>query len=145
MAAGRDYPKDEIAREKWLLEKHQETELTMAEIRRLFERYGTRAAEIARFVAAENDEPLRNQPDHSRREIIYLCQHEGVERLDDLCLRRTLLGMLGHLNRPLLEELNDIVAESLGWDEARQEAELARTIELLADLHSLDLAEAVNS
>ncbi len=54
-----------------------------------------------------------------------------------------MLGMLGYLNKPLLHELNDILAKSMGWDAARQEEELRRTIAMLAEKHGLDLAEQV--
>ena len=125
--------------EKWLQEQHQLAELPIDEMARLFDRYGTRAAAIAQFMAAENDAPLEHHPEYSRREISYLTQNEGVERLDDMVLRRTMLGMLGYVTRPLLEELNGILAADLGWDAARQADELDRAIDILNDKHGLNL------
>lgn len=139
---GRDYPQDEVAQESWLLNVQTEAELPMAQLRQLFNRYGTRAAPIGAFISAENDEPLRHQPDYSRREIIYLAEHEDVQRLDDLCLRRTQLGMLGYLTGPLLAELADILAGSLNWSAERRQTELDRTLALLADKHGLQLSLA---
>ena len=139
---GRDYPAGEVARESWLLNLQAETELPMAQLRHLFERYGTRAAMIATFIGAENDKPLRHQPEYSQREIIYLAEHEGVQRLDDLCLRRTQLGMLGYLTGPLLVELADILAATLGWEVERRQAELDRALALLADRHGLHFTVA---
>ncbi|MCA9986504.1 MAG: glycerol-3-phosphate dehydrogenase/oxidase, partial [Anaerolineales bacterium] len=139
---GRDYPEGEVAQESWLLNLQAETELPMEQLRQLFNRYGTRAAVIGAFIGAENDEPLRHQPDYSRREIIYLAEHEDVQRLDDLCLRRTQLGMLGYLTGPLLTELADILAGSLNWSAERRQTELDRTLALLADKHGLHLSLA---
>ena len=136
---GRDYPKGEVAKAKWLQEQQQHAELSLEVMRRLFERYGTRASDIARFMAADNDAPLEHQPEYSRREIVYLAQNEGVERLDDILLRRTLLAMLGQVTKPLLAEINSILATALNWDESRQAFELDRAIGILADEHSLNL------
>jgi len=55
--------------------------------------------------------------------------------LDDLILRRSLMAYLGHLNRPLIDELAEIVAEVLSWDEAKRQTEVERTLNILQENH----------
>jgi len=63
-----------------------------------------------------------------------------VVHLDDLILRRTLMGMLGEVSLPLLEELAAIVAPVLQWSPQVATAEVARTAELLKRVHGVTLA-----
>jgi hypothetical protein len=46
---------------------------------------------------------------------------------------------LGRLTRPLVEELADVLAESLGWTRAQKQAEVARAAGILADKHQVRL------
>jgi glycerol-3-phosphate dehydrogenase len=105
----------------------------------LFERYGTRAAEIAAFMASDYDATLKHKPDITRREVAFLVTREKVVHLDDLLLRRTLLAYQGQLTRPLVEELAEYAGQALGWTEAQQKAEAARAFEILADRHGVQL------
>ena len=57
--------------------------------------------------------------DYSRREMLFLANYEYVERLDDLLLRRTLIGWMGQLTMDTLHEIGQIAADALGWDESR--------------------------
>ena len=79
------------------------------------------------------------RPALPRSEIAGMAEREKILHLDDLVLRRTLLAYLGHLTRPLLEELAEALGESLGWDEAQKIAEVFRTVEILADRHAVRL------
>ncbi|MCE9644488.1 MAG: glycerol-3-phosphate dehydrogenase/oxidase [Chloroflexi bacterium] len=113
------------------------TGLDQNHLKTLFERYGTRTEAVANFIKQAADEPLKSLPEYTRREIRFLVQNEKVQRLDDLLLRRTMLAMLGYLTRPQLEELAQVIGESLGWDAERKNAEVARTVRLLADRHGV--------
>ncbi len=106
----------------------------------LFERYGTYAAEIADFITAGSDRPLAAMPMFSTREIEFLADREKVCRLDDLLLRRTILGMYGHLSYPLIEEVAAIVGSVRGWEEATTRENVERTVDLLAARHGVHLA-----
>jgi glycerol-3-phosphate dehydrogenase len=105
----------------------------------LFERYGSRAREVAAFISAGKDSPLKNLAGMTRRELSFLAEHEKIVHLDDLVLRRTMLAFLGQLSRPLVEELAEILAESLGWSTAQRKAEVTRCLEILADRHEARL------
>jgi len=135
IGGGRDYPADP---ETWL-QQHARTGITMERLRVLFARYGTRAAAIAASCAQGEDRPLAAQPAYSQREIEFLLRQEKVQRLDDLLLRRTLLAMLGQLSRPLLAELAEICAATLGWSGEREREERARALQILRLQHRVEL------
>jgi glycerol-3-phosphate dehydrogenase len=105
----------------------------------LFRRYGSRAEEAALFITKQADQPLKSLPDYSRREIAFLAQHEKIVHLDDLILRRTMLGMLGELTRPSLEELAEALGEALGWSKVTKKSEITRALGMLVDRHGVVL------
>ncbi len=139
VGGGRGYPRtpEEVRRSLEAIVAW--TGLPAERVRVLFERYGTRAEGIASYTVRAADAPLKSLPSYSRREIGFLAQHEKVARLDDLLLRRSMLAMLGYLKRAAVEELAEVLAESLDWDAGRRQAELARTFEILADRHGVRL------
>ena len=139
IGGGRAYPRSDKAREIWLQDLQQRSELPWDRLRDLFERYGTRADEIAMFICAAKDRALENHPSYSRREIEFILQQEKVTRLEDLVLRRTLIAMLGDLTRPLLDELAEICAATLAWSDERKKTEVQRTHELLSCKHQVKL------
>jgi glycerol-3-phosphate dehydrogenase len=69
--------------------------------------------------------------------ILRIVRDEMVVHLDDLILRRTLLGYLGRLSPGTLQELSSQVGKILGWNEETRVAELNRTLEILADRHGV--------
>lgn len=139
IGGGRDYPRSETEQEQWLTVWQSKTGVGKSRLRQLFDRYGTRAAEIATFIAEGDDAPLVHHAAYSQREIIFLAQAEKVVHLDDLILRRSLLGMLGEVTAGLVGELTAVVAPTLHWDPARQQAEITRTRSLLAERHGMVL------
>ncbi len=140
IGGGRDYPTDEdAARDQWLSDLKARCHLPLERLRQLFERYGTRAETVAMFIAQAPDKPLNSLPAYSQREILFILEHERVERLDDLLLRRTLMAMLGQATPALLGDLADISAATLGWSDQRKTAEIKRLVELLRVKHRVDL------
>ncbi len=100
----------------------------------LLDRYGTRAEEVAQFLTAAPDQPLRALPQYSRREIQFMANYESIVHLDDLILRRTIMALIGQLSLELLEELAGELAPVLGWPQARTRQEIDRTVKLLSDV-----------
>ena len=139
IGGGRAYPRSDKAREIWLQDLGQRSELPWDRLRDLFERYGTRADEIAIFISTTNDHVLENHTSYSRREIEFILRQEKVTRLEDLVLRRTVIAMLGDLTRPLLNELAEICAETLAWSDMQKKREIQRTLELLCCKHQVKL------
>lgn len=106
----------------------------------LFARYGSRCREVSAYQI-ENDAPLEHYPEMTRREVAFLAEKEKIVHLDDLVLRRSLMAYLGHLNRPLIAELATIVAEVLGWSDKQKQEEIKRTLDILKDMHGVDLQD----
>ena len=118
-----------------------DTGLPVERLAALLERYGSGAAKVAVFLQEEEDAPLSHHGGYSRREIEFIARNERVVHLDDLILRRTLMGMLGEVSLPLLEELARIVSPALEWSRQTAGAEVSRTVELLGRVHGVMLAK----
>ena len=139
IGGGRGYPRDSADLKRQIESLSAWTGVTRERLKVLFERYGTRAEAIATFMNGGTDFILRSMPDYSRREIIFLVQHEKIVHLDDFILRRSMLGMLGHLTREKVDELADVFGNALGWKAEQKTAEVARTLSILADRHGVRL------
>jgi glycerol-3-phosphate dehydrogenase len=135
IGGGKNYPRTPAERQRWITALQGKTGLAAPRLETLLDRYGTRAEEIATFIAAENDAPLDHAPGYSRREVQYLATCERVIHLEDLVLRRTLLGLLGQVDRAALEELAAVVAPALGWSGPQAQEEIEQTAHLLRSRH----------
>lgn len=140
IGGGKNYPKSDAAREQWITDQVEKTGLSRDRMRKLFDRYGTRAAPMGEYIAAGKDQPLEEFPSFSQREIRFLVDREKVVRLEDLLLRRTPLGLYGYLTLPLIQELGNLAAETLGWSPAEKERQIADSLSVLAEKHDLDLS-----
>ncbi len=139
VGGGRNYPRTAEEQKRYLDGLAAWTSLSAERVQALFARYGTRAEQVALFLMREADAPLKTLPEYSRREVAFLALNEKIVHLDDLLLRRTMLGMLGQVTRERLDELADVLGEALGWDIQRKQAEAARALDLLADRHGIRL------
>lgn len=137
IGGGKDYPHKAAEQAQWLADLQGKTGLSTERLKLMFERYGTRARAIAEFCAAEPDEVLRSQPEYSRRELIFLITQEKIVHLDDLILRRSLLGMLGFVTGELLTEAAAILAATLGWSQDTLRQEIRRASEILQTRHGV--------
>ena len=115
------------------------TGVSRERLKMLFDRYGTRAEAIATFMNGGTDRLLLTFPDHSLREILFVVTHEKVFHLDDFILRRSMLAMLGRLTHESVEELAVVLANALGWTKEQTQAEVERTLSILADRHGVQL------
>lgn len=140
IGGGRDYPRDPDA---YVSEVAEDFKIKRPRAQTLFDRYGTRALHMINFIVDGEDAPLKHNKEYSRLELTYLLMTEQVTRLDDLVLRRTLMAWLGNFTWALLNEVADIAASVLGWDETRKAVEVQRTCEILARKHGLVLEEPV--
>lgn len=139
IGGGKNFPTDKDEEWRWLQICARENDLSVERVTQLFERYGTKTKQMAAYIKEDHDYPLANQPAYSQREIEYLAQHEQVIHLDDLILRRTLIGMLGETTAPLLTELAEIVGNVLGWASAQKETEIERTKRILLNRHLVEI------
>jgi glycerol-3-phosphate dehydrogenase len=137
IGGGNQYPMLASEQSQWLSSVALQTGLSLERVRILFERYGTRAREVAEYLQAGEDGPLHNQPDYSRREIAFLAVTEKVMHLDDIIIRRSLLGMLGQVSGGLIVEIASIVAGAMNWPSQTIDQEIQRTVDLLRARHSV--------
>jgi glycerol-3-phosphate dehydrogenase len=82
---------------------------------------------------------IKTDPHYSHGEIAAMAVREKIVHLDDLLLRRTLLGYLGQLTRPRMEDLANDLGDALDWDGQKKKAEVIRALEILADRHGVRL------
>lgn len=131
IGGGRQYPHSEADQRLWIAALQRQTGLAEAQLKLLFERYGTRAEAIAEFIANGEDAPLQTLPTYTQREIRFLIEQEKVVHVDDLLLRRTLIAMLGQVTPAVLDELQALFAEY--WDKA----EIALVVSLFRKNHQI--------
>ena len=127
IGGGKEYPASEEAKEDWICSLSETAGMPYDRTLILFERYGTRAAEVAEFIATGDDNPLQQNPSFSQREIRFIVEQEKVVHLEDLVRRRSNLMKLGRLTPELVEELASILQEALGWAEEAREHEITHT------------------
>ncbi|MDP6524317.1 MAG: glycerol-3-phosphate dehydrogenase/oxidase [Kiritimatiellia bacterium] len=140
IGGGKQFPGDEDARRTWLAQLGDSTGLDESCLSLLLYRYGTSAQRVAEFITAEPDKSLENHAKYSQREIEFIVRNERVFHLTDLVLRRTSIALLGELTRPLLDELAAITGAVLGWSQEETQADIERTIAILADKFGVNLS-----
>ncbi len=130
---GRGFPGD---RGDWVQRLSATTGLEGDRAAALFSRYGTDAAEVARFIAAAPDRMLPHAG-YSARELIFLIRGEAVEHLDDILLRRTTLAITGELSLDMADAVLDILADEKGWSLQRAAGERTRFLTLMRERHGV--------
>jgi len=93
----------------------------------LLHRYGSLLQELTDLCDERPDlaEPLEHAPAYIGAEIVYAASHEGALHLDDVLMHRTRLNY-EQRDRGVgaLEEIADLVAPVLGWDDATRRREV---------------------
>ena len=95
IGGGKGYPQTPAEKSAWLASLERKTRLPMERLKALLDRYGTRAEDVAQFLTAAPDQPLRSLPEYSRREIQFMASQESIVHLDDLILQTDHHGSLG--------------------------------------------------
>jgi glycerol-3-phosphate dehydrogenase len=140
IGGGADYPVKETEREAIATRLAAESGLAPDRAKLLLARYGMTAFEIGR-AARGAFTPLDGAEDYSVEEIRWIIANERVTRLDDLILRRTLIAFDGRAGVRVARALAAILAEALGWDDARREAEIGGSLTLLRARHHVVVHE----
>jgi glycerol-3-phosphate dehydrogenase len=125
-----ELPADTPALDRVELPLPEGAALEAGEWRRLLGRYGAQAPALVETAQAGELEHIPGAP-YLWAELRWAARAEQVQRLEDLLLRRTRLGLLlpeGGLR--LAAEIRRVCQAALGWDDARWEAELAEYGEL---------------
>ena len=90
--------------------------------------YGREMDSVAGIAASDMSlvQPLVSGRPVIGAQLVYAARAEMVQHLDDVLLRRTDLGALGHLDRKVLVSCAALVGKELGWNAARQAQEVER-------------------
>lgn len=139
IGGGKDYPQTESAQARWIEEISQRFGLETSRVKTLFDRYGTRAKELAAFIVAGEDQPITGLESYTRREISHLIHREKAVHIDDIVLRRSLIAWLGQLNDEAFNDLADIMAEELGWSDEQKVIAMTRAAEILNARHGIQI------
>ncbi|ARJ04654.1 FAD-dependent oxidoreductase [Cnuibacter physcomitrellae] len=113
----------------------QESGLEIGQVEHLLNRYGSLTDEVLDLLSTrlELAEPLPGADDYLQVEALYAATHEGALHLDDLLARRTRISIeswdRGVSAAPVAARL---MAEALGWDEARVDREVTTYLERVA-------------
>lgn len=132
IGGGAGFPADRAA---WIADLARETGLPGPRIAGLLARYGTRAREAARAIAAGPDAPLDGLPAYSSAEIAWIAREELVTHLADVILRRTLVALHGDASEEAVRAIAAVLAGTLGWTGAQRAEEEAATLALLRERH----------
>ena len=101
---------------------------TQARLDHLLHRYGSLLRELTEAVDEQPDlgQPLTGATAYLRAEVAYAVTHEGALHLDDVLMYRTRLNY-EQADRGLgaVEEIADIMAPLLGWDDTTRTSEIA--------------------
>jgi glycerol-3-phosphate dehydrogenase len=106
----------------------------------LLERYGTHAERHLEAHAGGPDISLQSLPGYTVSEIRSVVRNEKVVDLADLVFRRTSIAFSGQLSASVIGELSQIAAETLGWDEAERNRQIAQTCMIARRRHGIDLS-----
>jgi glycerol-3-phosphate dehydrogenase len=139
IGGGKDFPFVPSDRAAFCSSLAAQTGLPLARCTELATRYGSRADAVARAESADGT-MMDGIAGYSCAEIRLLCQDERVTRLDDIVLRRTLMGFEGVITKTGLAALARLVASVLHWDDTRLASETATTLKLLQDRHRMTIA-----
>lgn len=133
IGGGKNYPVNESDQKRWLADQSAQTGLTIPVLTALLERYGTRAERVAAYCAAqpERRQPLHARPEYLRGEILFMLEHEAVQHVDDILLRRTVIALRGLVTGALIVELAEIVGTARGWSAQQITDEVERTRRIL--------------
>ena len=101
--------------------------------------YGSRAGEVAAMAGDDVEllKPLAPGSPVLGCEVVQAMEAEMAQHLADVSLRRTVLGKMGRPSEQALGAALGIMADRLGWDQTRQEAEVAQALEPYEILETL--------
>lgn len=136
IGGGRDFPKPS-GQTAWLAQLAQRYGVPLPRVMQLAKRYGSRALPLLALIQQQGEQMLQHHAAYSDVELRYLTEHEQVCQLEDLLVRRTSLAICGELSAPLVQEIAQIMASTLGWSDSERALQLQRGCANLARLHGL--------
>ncbi|MEN8172321.1 MAG: glycerol-3-phosphate dehydrogenase/oxidase [Chloroflexota bacterium] len=139
IGGGKDYPTGLAAQANFVDALADKYDLELEIVKMIFDRYGTVADEILAHADIDESPASWPIPGYWPGELAYLMQTEDIVHLDDLILRRCMIGKLGLLSPEGLGALAEVAAQVKSWTEAEKQREIQRTIDIFKDGHGIDL------
>ncbi len=133
IGGGNEYPRTPRRYQEWM-RAHVGDD---ARGRVLFERYGTRAAEVAAFLAEEPDAPLLGDA-LTERELRWMVEQEHVRHVADVVFRRTHLAFTGDAHPEAVRAIAEALVPLVGGDTTTVEAEVDNCLRMLREEHGVD-------
>jgi glycerol-3-phosphate dehydrogenase len=125
IGGGRDFPLSVEDRALWVKRVSDRSGLKVNRIEQLLERYGSYAENVAMHQGGWKDEQrLPDSTDFSLAEIEWIVEHEHVNHLADIVMRRTTLAVTGSVTIQDIKVITETVASLLGWDEEQKRQEI---------------------
>jgi glycerol-3-phosphate dehydrogenase len=135
-------PRDAEALAAYHRELVSKTGAALDVVQRYVERYGTLAEQVLQQRAVYPPGGEWTVPGYTPEEIAFIARQEDVIHLDDLILRRTMIGKLGLLTAENLSQLAAVTAEAIGWSTDYKAGEIERTVRIMAEEHGVVLETA---
>jgi glycerol-3-phosphate dehydrogenase len=143
IGGSKGYPSNSAEKDAYFKNLLKTYPIERQRLEQLFETYGTRVEELLEDYGAEASTMLKTVPEISVGEIKFILTKEDVAHLDDLILRRTMLGKLGRITSAGLQEIAQICGEVLGWSHQESHNEIDRFADILRDEHKMNFNEFV--
>ena len=143
IGGGRDFPVGQEAVDAWVA-RRLGGGVDRARAETLLARYGTRAEQVAAYLAAGEDRPLETTRELSVRELAWMAEHEQAAHAEDVLLRRTSLAFRGLVTAELVHEVAEHLAPCLGWDAQQTRREAQRALATLSGRHRVDVEQLVS-
>jgi len=138
IGGSKGYPGSNAEKQAYLNKLMETYPIKRGRLEQLFEVYGTKTAGLLQKYASEISNMLKTIPEISVGEVRYLLTQEDVVHLDDLILRRTMLGKLGQITPDGLREIAQICAEVLHWSGQKTQQEIDRYTDLMRYKHKMN-------
>ncbi|MEN8242405.1 MAG: glycerol-3-phosphate dehydrogenase/oxidase [Chloroflexota bacterium] len=132
-------PIDPEARRALIREVSAESNIDKDRFEELLQFYGMQAIKLLHDYPGKISETLSACPEISAGEIEYFLEQEDVVHLDDLILRRTMLGKLGRISLAGLNQIAEVAAKNQNWTDDKRIEEVNRTKEIFEKRHIVNL------
>jgi glycerol-3-phosphate dehydrogenase len=142
IGGGKDFPRDHGDFENWISDLRDRSGMDETRLRRLIERYGSKAESLIDFMKQSTDQALISDPSYSQRELLHIIEQENVVCLEDILLRRTSLAISGGLSTALIDEVLIIMAKARGWNQSMTKSARQEFLERLSKQHAVTLVTA---
>jgi glycerol-3-phosphate dehydrogenase len=140
IGGSKDLPVNESDRRALIAKNSENSGISPDRFERLLTFYGMQAVDMVKQYGETLNAQIVGCPQISEGEIVFILETEDVVHLDDLLLRRTLLGKLGYLTPQSLEEIAAVMARQLHWDDRHKENEIQRARQIFLAKHKVNLS-----